>query len=125
MEKKKESYPLLLTSYLYLLIFANIIQLLTVYVAFTMKDQLPPNLTKTVIVLIGLISLITISSIIGLFNRYRWGFWLYCTMVLTSVVVNYSMGTPLYKASLVIISAVILWALLKMGNKQSVWNQLK
>ena len=117
--------PFLLTAYLIVCLFSNVLSTLLYIVAGDMVlYSLPTDVGWITLVLAGM-GLLNIVCIVGLFRWKKWGFW---GMVLSSIIVgmiNLHIGLAPSKIAPGLAGSLILYALLHSGQDRKAWPRLR
>jgi hypothetical protein len=78
------------------------------------------NASPTVFIILAVLGAVNVASAIALWRWKKWGFYLFIGTAILSIIINLSLGIPLFNSLLGLVGVGILWYLL---NKQ--WDQFE
>ena len=119
-EKKKRHGCL--TSWLILMLLASALFII-LYLARAGYPQYSPDLPAWALPVLITIETIQIICTIALFKWKKWGFWGYCIICASAFITNIWLGAVITAIG-TIFDAIILYAVLNIGKKNTGWRNL-
>ena len=113
-----------LTIFLVLVIIANALVAFTYLVNTSMITQALPNVSTTLVMVLGIFSLVNVVCAIGLFQWKKWGFWGFCSTSVFSLLINLQIGLGIAQSASGLLAILILYWVLNMGDDNKGWPQL-
>ncbi len=125
--KNKKKTPIVhyfVLSYVYLLIFANMLTVVITFAIYQMGDN---HLLVSMNVILGglLFSGLNMVFLFAITRWRKWGFWGYCVATLLGMGFSiYALQTEPQKALTGVLTVAILYFLLNLGGKNKAWRRL-
>lgn len=113
-----------LTTFLVLMVIANALVAFTYLVNTNMIAQAIPNVSTTLVMVLGVLSLANVACAIGLFQWKKWGFWGFCATSVISLLINLQIGLGIAQSVGGLLAILILYWVLNMGDDNKGWPQL-
>jgi hypothetical protein len=123
----KERKYLLIISFLYILLLAYTVVVISCLAIFSMLKKNPHIIHPISLPVLEITLAVAILNIICLWamiNWQKWGFWGYCLLTTANIPLAISLGMPWQQASLSLLGLLVLFGMYQVGGNKKAWYKL-